>query len=81
MTSSDFFLDDSEESYESFGDDDDEEELYDSVEQNIPRGHDAVTKKKAVPQVLRENLYLPGKILHIQYKKNTNWCVIHTYML
>jgi len=76
MTNADLLLDiNSEDSFESFGDED-EEELYDSVEQSMPRGYDAVTKKKAIPQVVRENLYLPGKILHIQYKKKKNWYVL-----
>jgi len=81
MTNADFLLEvNSDDSFESFGDDD-EEELYDSVEHSTPRGYDAVTKKKVVPQVVRENLYLPGKILHIQYKENRNWYVCHMYIL
>ena len=67
-------MDDFDDTFDSFGDDD-EEELYDIVEQrNANRSnYDPVTKKKAVPQVMRENLYLPGKIMHIQYKKRRNW--------
>ena len=67
-------MDDFDDPYDSFGDDD-EEELYDSVEQNDHgnRTYDPVTKKKGIPQVVRENLYLPGKIMHIRYKKRRNW--------
>ena len=67
-------MDNFEDSYDSFGDED-EEEIYDTVEQNstTTRNYDAVTKKKAVPQVVRENLYLPGKIMHIRYKRQRNW--------
>ena len=65
-------MDNFEDSYDSFGDED-EEELYDTVEQNATRNFDAVTKKKTIPQVVRENLYLPGKIMHIRYKKRRNW--------
>ena len=66
-------MDDFDDTYDSFGDDD-EEELYDIVEQrDANRNYDPVTKKKAVPQVVRENLYLPGKIMHIRYKKRRNW--------
>ena len=66
-------MDDFDDTYDSFGDDD-EEELYDIVEQHDANiNYDPVTKKKAVPQVVRENLYLPGKIMHIRYKKRRNW--------
>ena len=67
----DLIIDDFDDSFDSFGDDD-EQELYDTVEQSN-KNYDAVTKKKAIPQVVRENLYLPGKIMHIRYKKRRNW--------
>ena len=67
-------MDNFDDSYDSFGDDD-EEELYDIVEQHNTSGrnYDGVTKKKVIPQVVRENLYLPGKIMHIRYKWRRNW--------
>ena len=62
-----------DESYDLF-EDDDEEELHDTVEKdNTNINYDAVTKKKDIPQVVRENLYLPGKIMHIRYKKRRTW--------
>ena len=68
-------MDNFDDTYESFGDDDDdEEELYDTVEQtHATTNYDTVTKKRGIPQVARENLYLPGKIMHIQYKKRRTW--------
>lgn len=67
----DILMDNFDDSYDSFGDDD-EQELYDAVEQSN-KNYDEVTKKKPIPQVVRENLYLPGKIMHIRYKKRRDW--------
>ena len=66
-------MDNLDDSYDSFGDSE-EEELYDTVEKgSTNRNYDAVTKKKGIPQVVRENLYLPGKIMHIRYKRRRIW--------
>ena len=66
-------MDNFNDSYDLF-EDDDEEELYDTVEKgNTNIIYDVVTKKKDIPQVVRENLYLPGKIMHIRYKRQRTW--------
>ena len=73
-------MDNFDDSFDSFGDDDEEEKLYDTVEQNDGnRSYDPLTKKKTIPQVVRENLYLPGKIMHIRYKRQSIWYVTHDH--
>jgi len=68
-------MDNFDDSFDSFGDDE-EEELYDAIEKienDGTKSYDPVTKKKTIPQVVRENLYLPGKIMHIRYKRQRIW--------